>query len=170
MSYIDNKVTAIRCPGVVDSSEYTLDRLFRVSTYKEWAVYSTLNKIVRDYFQFLLCFVFYYLTPREYSNYWLHLLFCFLYLFFVFVNKQQWVFKMYFIDRNIVAFCLMMYVSSVVRSICSATTGYCKSNLDTYYQRTNVLFLIFWLYCSSECWEKNFKMFYLDLWIGGCTL
>ena len=58
---------------------------------------------------------------------------------------------MYFIDRVIVAFCLMMHVSSVVRLICSATIGYCKSNLDKFYQQTNVLFLIFWLYCSSEC-------------------
>ena len=54
MSYSDIKVTGIIFLGVVDSSEYTLDRLFWVSTIKSGQYTSTLNKMARDYFKFLL--------------------------------------------------------------------------------------------------------------------
>ena len=66
----------------------------------------------------VLCFD--YLTAKEYSSYLMHLLVCSFFIF-CFVNKQWWVFQMCFLDRNIVAFCFMMYVSSVVGLICSTT-------------------------------------------------
>ena len=36
-----------------------------------------------------------------------------------------------------------IHVSCAIILTCSATTGYFKSNLDMYYQQTNVLFLMF---------------------------
>ena len=122
--------------------------------------------MIRDYFYFSYVLCLGYLTAREHSNYWLHLLFSFLFCFFVFINKQRWVFKIYFIDRHIVVFFLLMFnnccncmlrtihVSCVIGLICSVTAGYCKSNLII----NKVTYIYIYIYI------------YIYLWIGSWTL